>query len=165
MSMIAAGILLAASATVGTASALEQRDEAKDNKKEMEQIAAAENKNAKYASALEKKRTASARQYEPGYALMASEVEKPSNLAEQAIPMTGSLIAADDLRAQRAVPGADQTGTAPGGARKQAIDLSGSSVTAGQIAAGQQDLKTALDLENFQKKKAAIDTGKAYVGS
>lgn len=163
MSLIAAGVLMAGSALLGTASAIEQRKEAKEQQKDADQIAAAENANAKYAAVLEKKRSESAKQYEPGYAIMAAEAEKVPVLAEQAIPMTGSLIAADDMRAKQPPQAMDLTGTAPGTARKQAMDLTGSAVTAAQIAAGQQDLNTALDLESFQKKKTAVDAGKTFV--
>lgn len=165
MSLIAAGILMAVSAAAGTASAIEQRKDDKKDEKDGKRIAAAENANAKYAGELEQRRVDQAKAYEPGIAAIALEADKKPVLAEEAIPLTGSLIAAQDILQEQPQPAADMTGTAPGSVRKQAIDLSGNAVTAGQIVGQSQQLKTALELEDFTKRKSAIDAGKVYVGS
>lgn len=165
MSLIAAGVIMAVSGGLQVASALETRKEANKDKKAANRIAAAENENAQYAGILEKRRVGNQKQYEPGYGLMADEVQKKPILLEQAIPLTGSIIAAEDSFRKQNLPATDLSGTDPGSARRAAIDLGSSTTAAGQIIGQTQQLKTGLDSENFNQRKQAIDIGKQYVGS
>ncbi len=165
MSLIAGGILMLGMGAFGVASAVEQRKDAKDAQKDADRIAAAENENAKYAQTLEKRRTENSKDYEPGYALLADEVQKKPNLMEEAIPLTTGLIAADDIMQKNIAPNSAAGGTAPGTARRGAVELGGMAGTIAAVSDNTQQLKTSLDMEHFNQRKQAIDLGKAYVGS
>lgn len=165
MSLIAAGVIAIGMGGLQTMSALEQRSDAKKKQDAENRIAAAENENAKYAGALEKRRTEQAAQYEPGYAMLADEVNRKPILSEQAIPLTSALIAGEDLIRKQPLPGTDRAGTGPGTARGAAIDLAGIGETAAGITGHTQQLDATLDLEHFDQRKQAIGLGKQYVGS
>lgn len=146
-------------------SAIETRKDAAKQEKANNAIAAAENDNAKYAQTLEQRRVDNAKEYEPAYALLADEVKKKPILSEQAIPLTGSIVAAEDSFRKQNAPATDLTGQAPGTARRGAIDLGSSTTAANQIVGQTMQLNTALKGEDFNKKRSAIDIGKQYVSA
>lgn len=165
MSLIAAGVIFLASSAVGVASAVEQRSDAKKREENEERISAAEEENAVYARALEERRRVDSKQYEPGYALLADELKDRPILAEEAIPLTGSIVAAEDLFRKQDPVAPDVTGAAPGTARAAAIDLGSTGHAAQQIVQNTQELQPSLEMQEFRKRKQAIDLGKQYVGS
>lgn len=163
MSLIAAGVIMFASAGFGVASAVQARNDAADAQDDANNIAAKQNKNAEYAGVLEKRRAAAGKAYEPAYALLADEVKKKPILSESAFPMVAAITAGEDTLRRRIMPGTDITGTAPGTDRSRAIDTATIGRSAGQMVSSQQDLNTAMNLENFNQRRQAIEIGKKYV--
>ncbi len=149
-------------------SANEQNDDfqqsAADALNSENRIAAKQGENADFAAELSDRREAISDQYIPAYGALVDEVQKKPNPAEEALPVTSSIVAGDSFHRQQNKPATDLTDTAPGTARRGAMDTGQSAATALDLGHVGPALEIGLEKENFQKRAGAIQVGKAYMG-